>query len=336
MAAGFAASFVSYACQYGIDREVLLRDAGLREHDLADQDNRIPVVAYQSLIANAISKTGDTALLRRHTWETELSTMSVVGQIVRSSASLRHSIEQLNRYLRLIADVDLPLGQDRFELLETAKGLWIIDHLLVPKENYVATEASFARFISEFRRSFPQVTFEVGLEVTYAPPPHEDQYCDLFRVPVVFNACRNALQIDLIWASQETPFEPGNAYVFGVFTKHADVILEQLKSDASIRSQIEAQILPKLHHGTISMDGVSKDIGMSRQRLYRRLKEDGLTFAEIHDDLRRRMAEEYLNGQKVTVNETAYLMGFSEASSFVRAFKRLKGLSPTAYLNQAA
>lgn len=35
MAAGFAASFVSYACQYGIDREVLLSDAGVREHDLA-------------------------------------------------------------------------------------------------------------------------------------------------------------------------------------------------------------------------------------------------------------------------------------------------------------
>lgn len=75
------------------------------------------MVAYQSLIANAISKTDDTALLLRHTLETELSTMSVVGQIVHSSASLRHSIEQLNRYLRLIADVDLPLGQDRFELL---------------------------------------------------------------------------------------------------------------------------------------------------------------------------------------------------------------------------
>jgi AraC-like DNA-binding protein len=262
--------------------------------------------------------------------------MSVVGQIVHSSASLRHSIEQLNRYLRLIADVDLPPNKDRFELLETAKGLWIIDHLLVPKENYVATGASFARFISEFRRSFPQVTFEVGLEVTYAPPPHVDQYCDLFRVPVVFNASRNALQIDLIWASQETPFEPGNAYAFGVFTKHAYAMLEQLKSDASIRSQIEAQILPKLHRGTISMDSVSKDIGMSRQTLYRRLKEDGLTFAEIHDDLRRKMAEEYLNGQKVTVNETAYLLGFSEASSFVRAFKRWTGLSPTAYLNQAA
>jgi hypothetical protein len=75
------------------------------------------------LIANAIGQTGDTARLLRHTLETELSTMSVVGQIVHSSASLRHSIEQLNRYLRLIADVDLPPNKDRFELLETAKGL---------------------------------------------------------------------------------------------------------------------------------------------------------------------------------------------------------------------
>ena len=84
------------------------------------------------------------------------------------------------------------------------------------------------------------------------------------------------------------------------------------------------------------MDKVASDLAMSRQTLYRRLKEEEITFAEIHDDLRRRMAMEYLGGQKVTVNETAFLLGFSEASSFVRAFKRWTGLSPTAYLNQAA
>jgi AraC-like DNA-binding protein len=91
-----------------------------------------------------------------------------------------------------------------------------------------------------------------------------------------------------------------------------------------------------LHEGTISMDRVAGDLGMSRQTLYRRLRDDGLTFAEIHDDLRKRMAVEYLKGRKVTVNETAYLLGFSEASSFVRAFKRWMGVSPTAYVHQVA
>ncbi|MEM8592137.1 MAG: AraC family transcriptional regulator ligand-binding domain-containing protein [Pseudomonadota bacterium] len=336
MAAGFAASFAAYACEEGADRDGLLAESGLTEYDLSDQDNRIPVTAYQALIAAGIRQTGDTALLLRHTLDSKLETISVVGQIVYTSDSLEHSITQLNRYLHLMADVSLPAGTERFELQHTEAGLWIVDHLRVPDDRYLGVEASFARFISEFRRSFPGATFEIGLEVTYPPPPHVDRYPDFFRVPVQFNAERNALQIDPVWDSPETQFEPGNAYAFGIFTRHADEMLAKLQADTSIRAQIEAQVLPKLHEGTISMDKVSKDLAMSRQTLYRRLKDEGVTFAELHDDLRQRMALEYLAGQKVTVNETAYLLGFSEASSFVRAFKRWTGLSPTAYLNQAA
>lgn len=336
MAAGFAASFADYACDKGAARSVLLAASGLTEADLSDQDNRIPVAAYQTMIGAAIQHTGDTALLLRHTFDSRLEAMSVVGQIVHTSASLRHSIDQLNRYLHLMGDVELPPGTARFEVQSTADGLWIVDNLVLPPDQAHWAEISFARFISEFRRSFPGATFEIAMEVTYPPPPHKDQYPDLFRVPVQFNAPRNALQIDPVWDSPETEFEPGNAYAFGVFTRHADEMLARLQADTSVRAQIEAQILPKLHEGSISMDRVAKDIAMSRQTLYRRLKDEGVTFAEIHDDLRQRMAVEYLEGQKVTVNETAYLLGFSEASSFVRAFKRWTGLSPTAYLNQAA
>ncbi len=335
MAAGFAASFTTFACEKGADRDTLLAQSALTEDDLSDQDNRIPVAAYQALIGAAIAQTGDTALLLRHTLETELESMSVVGQIVHTSASLRHSIEQLNRYLHLMGDVELPPGVDRFELQRHEGGLWIVDHLVLPADFSFWSEISFARFISEFRRSFPGATFEIAMEVTYPPPPHVDQYPELFGIPVQFNARRNALQIDPVWDSPDTQFAPGNAYAFGVFTRHADDMLAKLHADTSVRAQIEAQILPKLHEGSISMDKVAKDIAMSRQTLYRRLKEEGMTFAEIHDDLRQRMAKEYLEGQKVTVNETAYLLGFSEASSFVRAFKRWTGLSPTAYLRQA-
>lgn len=336
MAAGFAASFANYACGRGAKRDILLADSDLTEDDLSNQDNRIPVVAYQAMIGAAIKQTGDTALLLRHTFESRLETMSVVGQIVHTSASLRHSLGQLNRYLHLMGDVELPPGVDRFELLRTAEGLWIVDHLVLPPEMSFWSEVSFARFISEFRRSFPDATFEIGMQVTYPPPPHVDEYPELFRVPVQFNATRNALQIDPVWHSPDSQFEPGNEYAFGIFTRHADEMLAKLQADTSIRAQIEAQMLPNMHEGSISMDKVAHDIAMSRQTLYRRLKDEGITFAEIHDDLRQRMALEYLEGKKVSVNETAYLLGFFEASSFVRAFKRWTGLSPTAYLNQAA
>ena len=80
----------------------------------------------------------------------------------------------------------------------------------------------------------------------------------LFRVPVEFNAKRNALEIHPVWDTPETQFEPGNAYAFGIFTRHADEMLAKLQAETTIRAQIEAQILPKLHEGTISMDKVAQ------------------------------------------------------------------------------
>ncbi|HHC29457.1 MAG TPA: helix-turn-helix domain-containing protein, partial [Rhodobacterales bacterium] len=176
--------------------------------------------------------------------------------------------------------------------------------------------------------------FALEVEVTYPRPAHAAAYTEIWRAPVRFDAPRNAIHIAPHWLRADT--EPEHDYVFGIFTDHADALLARLETDETIRAKVEARILPELHTGTMSMDKVARDLGMSRQTLYRRLQEEGLTFAEVHDDLRARMARDYLSARKVSVNETAYLLGFSEASSFVRAFKRWTGQSPTAFRDSLA
>lgn len=331
MAAGFASAFLEYAAQEGAPKKKLLRDAQLKEEDLSDQDARIPALAYYALIESAIKNVGDTSLLLRHVLDTKLEMMTIVGQIMHASNSFPHSLKLLNRYTRLMADVTIPNDLDRFELLNERDEVWLVDNRPV-NGNWLATEASFARFISEFRRSAPEHPFELALEVTYQPPPHANRYPDLFRVPVHFGADRNALRINPLWL--DVPFDGGKEYVFGVFTKHADGLLENLAQTDTVRAVVERSMMPQLHEGTLSMDKVALDQGMSRQTLYRRLKEEGITFAEVHDDLRKRMAMDYLSAQKVSVGETAYLLGFSEASAFVRAFKRWTGASPTKWMSE--
>jgi AraC-like DNA-binding protein len=53
-----------------------------------------------------------------------------------------------------------------------------------------------------------------------------------------------------------------------------------------------------------------------------------VTYKQVLDDLRHRMALEYLRGRKVSVHEAAYLVGFSEPAAFSRAFKRWTGTTP--------
>lgn len=324
-----AASFLEYAVGRGVPREALLNAAQIDEALLLDPDARVPVRSYGAMMGTAIGITGDSGIALRYAAETGLEKLSIIGLIIDAAGPLEAGIAHVNRYARIIADVHIPNAPDRFELQRKGQTLWLIDHFPNANASPTAIEQTFANFVTNFRRMLPETTFLQGVSVTYPAPPHTDLYQDVFQAPVTFEAPRNALALDAgcLDGLDAAP----KPYAFGLYTRHADALLTTLQRDESTRARVEAALLPDLHKGSVSMDDVARDLGMSRQTLYRRLKDEGVTFAEVHDQLRCQMAQEYLTGQKASVMETAYLLGFSEASSFVRAFKRWTGRSPSAY-----
>lgn len=82
-----------------------------------------------------------------------------------------------------------------------------------------------------------------------------------------------------------------------------------------------------LPHGEGSMDAVAARLRLGRRTLLRKLKNEGVTFEKVLDELRQKLAHQHL-GEGKNVNETAYLLGFSDPAAFSRAFKRWTGTSP--------
>ena len=97
---------------------------------------------------------------------------------------------------------------------------------------------------------------------------------------------------------------------------------------SAFRREVERVLEPMLGSGPVRIDEVARALGCSRQTLYRRLKAEGATFAELLDGLRHRLALRFVREEGLSVKESAYRLGFSDPAAFSRAFKRWTGASP--------
>jgi len=330
VAAGLAGGFVHYATRQGACEQTLYAASGLSANSFQDQDSRVSMQAYESLILKAIELTKDGALPLRFGVCSDLQAMSIVGLVMHTSTSVADSFKQLARYSKLMVEVDVMDGGDRFSFEPEARGLWIIDNRPNPNRFPALTEMAFARLIGEFRKHFPERQFGLEMHVTHPAPSHAADYEKILQLPVIFNSHRNAMRIDPGWL--EVEIDKSSRYVFGMFTERADALVSSLEQTTSLRGQIEAYLLPILHSGDVSISKVAEKFAVNRNTLHRRLRKEGVTFAEILDDLRHRMAIDYLCARKVSVNQTAYLVGFTDPSSFIRAFRRWRNMTPTQYL----
>lgn len=332
VSAGHAAAWLEYVETRGVSSETLLDRSGIGADRLADPDGRIPFMAYVELVRGAIAASGDTGLVLRFGAEAGPGGLGILGLIMEASATMFDAFVQMQRFGRLVVEVECATDGPRFDLIPRDGRMYAVDQRLDPNAFPELTELSFARLVCGPRRFLPEAHI-LSVAVTHPEPPHRARYDEVFQCPVEFDSTWNALELhpDIMgWPVAQNP-----RYVFDVLTERAETLLEKMETDRSVRARLERRLLETLHQGEISADQMAREMGISRQTLFRRLKAEDTTYADVLDDLRHRLALQYLLGRKVSVNETAYLVGFSEPSAFSHAFKRWTGKSPRAYRQDA-
>lgn len=326
VSAGYAKALLDYAVARGANQARLLAAADIAPDVLGDQDNRLPFARFIALMRAAKAETGEPALALEWGAESDMRKFSVVGLISHASANMPEALMQLNRYGRLVVEVEGLGDGPRFQMHQIDGARWMEDRRANPNEFTELTESSWSRFIVTTRRDFPDHVYALEAHVTHAAPTYRARYDELWQVPITFSSHWNAIRSDPAW--ERVQIQPENRYVFGVLTERGDALLKHLEASGTMRGKVESLLMPVLHTGDIGIDTIAAKLGTSRQTLYRTLKGENVTFEQVLDALRHRLALDYLAGKKVSVNETAYLVGFSDPAAFSRAFKRWTGKSP--------
>jgi AraC-like DNA-binding protein len=108
-------------------------------------------------------------------------------------------------------------------------------------------------------------------------------------------------------------------------------LVVKYRDQANLTERIRRMLRRHLDSEMPSLEEVGKSLGITPQTLRRRLQEQGQGYQAIKDDLRRDAAIEYLARPNLTLIEIANRLGFSEASTFHRAFKKWTGVAPGEY-----
>jgi AraC-like DNA-binding protein len=169
----------------------------------------------------------------------------------------------------------------------------------------------------------------ISAHFQYSAPQYVSEYRRIFGNELWFGDMENKLVFPSDILHQ--PIPSAQPYLRDMLLTRAEKLLRDIGEQAGLKQQVQNAIINGLPSGAISIDQITASFNMSRQTLYRKLKDEGTSFQKILEDIRKSLAADYLQHTEYAVTEIAFLLGFSELSSFHRAFKRWYGTNPKKY-----
>jgi len=313
----------------GIEAADVLQAAGLTRETLEDPDARIPGPTVLAIWTTLRERTADTTLQLVAPTSLPFGAYRVIDYLVGASATVGDGIRRFARFFGLIADaVTLGIeGDDEEHCLCLAAA----DGGPIPP---VYVDYVFAALVSRIRMRLRPDLRVRRVELRQPEPPTAAPYGELFRAPVRFGAAADRLCFSgEEWAS---PMESADAALARLLEEHARILAQRIPHAAcGFRAEALKAIAAALPEGGSAAD-VARALHVSVRTLQRKLVAAGTSFREVSDTVRGQLAQEYLADPRVSMAEVALLLGFSDQSSFNRAFRRWTGESPGRWRRERA
>lgn len=321
------AVIVDLLAEEGVSAEQALADVSLLPEQLRSPATRVCAAQVLQSYRNAIKFSGDPQFAYHAGAKFRVSTYGMYGFAILSSPSFRETMGFAKAY-HLLAT---PLAEIGFRE-EQGVVAWIVS-----PAPYLEIDDLLYKFIVDLQmavhlslhRNVMGATFKPA-QVDYAfGRPHGDKKeAAFFACPVLYGEPENRLVFDSAWL--DGPADFGNALAFAELKLLCNGLLSELELGSGIAGKVRELILSNLSR-PLGFEQIAKSLNMSERSLRRRLQEEGTSFRNLADELRVQVAIKYVRDTDLSVEDIAFALGFSDASSFRHAFRRWTNAAPNEY-----
>lgn len=286
-----------------------------------DPGVRVPYEKIDRIRAEAVRLSGDEALGLKAASSYVASQLGALGYAWQASLTLRKACSRLQRFIRVVNDKAVVRVEDEGACMVVTIKLDVPSKSkLVRDDSALAIITKMCRLVSGENFRLHSVGFEHPLPRDIKP------YFEYFACELNFDQAENQLLIPLSLADEVlTGANPELAMLNDQVVTRRLALLDR----HDIVARVKSEILDQLPIGSISDDSVAAALHMSVRTMHRKLVEADNNFRSLLVETRRSLAEMYILDNSLTLTEISLLLGFSEPSSFSRAFKNWTGCAPS-------
>ena len=312
---------IRYITHLDMDINRILRAGNLDSSVLETGDGRIGITDYIAIEKEAARLSGDP-FFGLHMGEFfETGNWSIIGYLMMNCATLGEAFEKAYRYSKIIGNLIIVKTRPGFGTFKTI----LYAHGYAPETLRHCYESILSNTMQMMEklcgRKIPPV------EVGFAYPPQGDisEYQKVFLCPVKFNQ-KNTYIINKMDIAA-VPVIVHDREMLRYFEEYAKDYLARIESAEKTTRDVVRILLSNMDRKNISIASVADEMSMSVRTLQNRLKDEQTDFTNLVKDTRMQLARKYLK-EHYSIEDITYLLGFSEASVFKKAFKKWTGMTP--------
>jgi AraC-like DNA-binding protein len=313
----------------GIDAMEVIEGVGIDPAGVINPDRRIAVDVMNNLLHRCVDLTGDEAFGLSAAELLQPQVLHGLGLAWLASDTVYDGLKRTVRFSQLMSTGAM------MSLAEEGEFVHLTIERAVNIEGYAYAGGDFAvgMFVRMCALALGEYISPVTIEMDRPTPADPDRFESMLGSRISFGCDR--IRLTFYLADIQEPLATGDPALARVNDAQTQSYLDSFLAQTTSR-EVVGKIVEKLPQGPPSQEQIASSLNVSNRTLQRKLKNEGTSFMDLLQDTRMQLARRYLLQPTRSVVETSYLLGFSEPSTFSRAFKRWTGQAPAEYRENPA